>query len=219
MALALVFIIIAAGGNRNIIMAGAQSPPSPISSSLSCGTSLANLVACMGYLQGGSSNSSPTQDCCTALGSEVDSSAVCVCQLLTTGNNPLGIPINNIPLTIPINQNRGLTLPGACKISTPTLSQCMSAAVGAGAPVGTPVSSPLPAPSSPSPAATRTTQSPATSVYPSALPSDTTGGVFSPSGARKGPTPSSNAGSMTNFSMNSMLIVGLTCIFAATIIL
>lgn len=215
MALALVFIIIAAGGNRNIIMARAQSPPSPISSSLSCGTSLANLVACMGYLQGGSSNSSPTQDCCTALGSEVDSSAVCVCQLLTTGNNPLGIPINNIPLTIPINQNRGLTLPGACKISTPTLSQCMSAAVGAGAPV----SSPLPATSSPSPAATRTTQSPATSVYPSALPPDTTGGVFSPSGARKGPTPSSNAGSMTNFSMNSMLIVGLTSIFASRMIL
>eukprot|EP00253_Pinus_taeda_P022706 PITA_22706 len=216
--LAIVLIVMAALDNRGIIMAGAQSPPSPISSSSSCGSSLVNLVACMSFLQAGAKNNKPTPACCTALASEVDTSAVCVCQMLTTTKSPLGTPINNIPQGIPINQSRALTLPGACKLSTPTLTQCMSAAVGAGAPVATPVASPLPATSSPSPAATSTIQSPAPSVYQSALPPATTStGVLSPSGSQKVPTASSNAERMIRFSMRNMLIVGLINSIAARI--
>jgi len=86
--------------------------------------------------------------------------------------------------------------------------------------VGSVSSPPLPATSSPSPAATGTTKSPATSVYPWALPPTTTGGVLSSSGSHEGTPASTEAGSMMSLSMSmsSMLIVGLINIIATTII-
>lgn len=116
LALALVLIVIAAG--KNVGMAGAQSPP-PNSSSSSCSASLVSLAPCLTFLQAGPNNSSPTQGCCTALTSVVNTSVACLCQLFTTTNNPLGIPIN---------QTQALALPGACKITTPSLGQCKSPA-------------------------------------------------------------------------------------------
>ena len=111
-------IVIAAGGNAGIVMmAEAQSAP-PAGSS--CSSFLVSLAPCLAFMQPGvQNNTTPTQGCCTALASVVNTSAACLCQLLTTTNNSLGIPIN---------QTRSLALPGACKITTPPVSQCKSPA-------------------------------------------------------------------------------------------
>jgi len=188
LALALVLVAIAAGGNKGIIIMVEAQLASPPASPSSCSASLASLAPCINFLVGPSTPStsvSPTQSCCSAVTSVANNSAICLCPLFTSGGSSylLGFPVNNIPL--PLNQTRALNLPGACRVSSPLLSQCkLSAARGAGAPVATPVSSPVAAPlsatSSPSPAVTSKAMSPASSVVSPALPPATTGGVLPP---------------------------------------
>lgn len=108
LALTLALIVIAAGGSVGRVAAQSSS---------SCSATLVSLAPCLAFLQGGANNSSPTQGCCTGLASVVSTSAACLCQMVTTTNNPLGIPIN---------QTQALALPGACKITTPPVSQCKS---------------------------------------------------------------------------------------------
>ncbi|KAH9289082.1 hypothetical protein KI387_033199 [Taxus chinensis] len=123
----------------------AQAPPQ----SSGCATSLLTLSPCVGYITSNVTTSPPTQGCCTALSSVVQNSAVCLCQLLTT-NNPLGFPIN---------QTRALALPGACKITTPPLTQCKVS-----------VSAPAPSPSTDS----NNAAPPATESVPSTSPAPAT---------------------------------------------
>lgn len=198
LALALVLVAVAA--------VEAQFPPPPGSSSTTCSAALASLAPCLNYLVG---PSVPTMSCCSAVTSVANDSAICLCPLFTTNMtaNLLGFPVNNIPL--PLNQTRAVTLPGACRVSTPLLSQCkLSPAGGAGAPVSTPASSPAAAPksghshaaapksahsfhaaapksshSSPGPALTSKAKSPASSVDSQALTPATSGGVISPAQA------------------------------------
>ncbi|XP_059067178.1 non-specific lipid transfer protein GPI-anchored 5-like [Cryptomeria japonica] len=78
----------------------------------SCTTGLVSLSPCLSYISG--NQTTPSQGCCTALATVVKNNPSCLCQLLT-GNNQLGIPIN---------QTRALALPGECKVTTPPVSQC-----------------------------------------------------------------------------------------------
>eukprot|EP00253_Pinus_taeda_P016709 PITA_16709 len=175
LALALALIVIAAG--ENVGMVGAQSSPS------SCSAALVTLAPCLAFLQGGANNTTPTQGCCTALASVVNTNAPCLCQMVSTTNNPLGIPIN---------QTQALALPGACKITTPPVSQCNSSAVSS-PPAAAAPSSPTPVVSNPTPKAT----SPATSA---ALPPSKTPTT------KEGPTASANTGCMTGASMLIQLV-------------
>ncbi|GLJ07989.1 hypothetical protein SUGI_0079090 [Cryptomeria japonica] len=88
----------------------------------SCTTGLVSLSPCLSYISG--NQTTPSQGCCTALATVVKNNPSCLCQLLT-GNNQLGIPIN---------QTRALALPGECKVTTPPVSQCQ----GSGAPTTSP---------------------------------------------------------------------------------
>ncbi|XP_057815428.2 non-specific lipid transfer protein GPI-anchored 5-like [Cryptomeria japonica] len=90
----------------------------------SCTSALLSLSPCLNYIMG--SQTTPSQGCCDALASIVKNNAPCLCQLLT-GNNSLGIPIN---------QTRALALPGLCKVTTPPVSRCQDS--------GAPTSSPSP---------------------------------------------------------------------------
>ncbi|KAH9289084.1 hypothetical protein KI387_033201 [Taxus chinensis] len=164
-------VMIAVAANYGVVVAQSPAPSS------GCATSLITLSPCVGYITS-NVTTSPTQGCCTALSSVVQNSAVCLCQLFST-NNPLGFPIN---------QTRALALPGACKITTPPLSQCKgapapSASAGASAPAsrGSTNGAPVPASSS-SPAA----ESPSASVggiSPTASvdPTSKAGTLFAPS--------------------------------------
>lgn len=197
--LALVLVLVAMAAVE------AQFPPPPGSSSTSC--NLASLAPCLNYLVG---PSVPTMSCCNAVTSLANESSICLCPLFTTNvtANLLGFPVNNIPL--PLNQARAVTLPGACRVSTPLLSQCKIS------PASSPAAAPQPAHSShaaapksahsshaaapksahsshaaapkathssPGPALRAMANSPASSVDSPALAPATDGGVISPAKA------------------------------------
>ncbi|XP_057850731.2 non-specific lipid transfer protein GPI-anchored 15 isoform X1 [Cryptomeria japonica] len=165
-----------------VIIAGAAEYGGVGAQSSGCATSLATLSPCMGYITSNMSNPTPSQGCCTALSSVVQSSSACLCQLFNTSN----------PLGIPINQTRALALPGACKITTPPLSQCNAA--------GAPATSPSTGSNAPTTTETSPSSSPATpnavspsSRSPSLLPPTTSVGGISPTSGEK---PTSKAGAL-----------------------
>ncbi|XP_059064267.1 non-specific lipid transfer protein GPI-anchored 15 [Cryptomeria japonica] len=124
------------------------------------------------------------------------------CQLFTT-TNPLGIPIN---------QTKVLALPGACKVTTPPLSQCNAAgapaaspSTGSNAPTATETS---PASPSSSPA-TPNAVSPSSNL-PSLLPPTASVGGISPTASEK---PTSEAGALfTPSTIISTLAVAMVAI-------
>ncbi|KAM5563703.1 non-specific lipid transfer protein GPI-anchored 5 [Rosa sericea] len=82
----------------------------------SCTSTLASLAPCLNYVTGNSST--PSSSCCSQLSIVVRSSPQCLCSLLNGGGSTLGITIN---------QTLALSLPGACNVKTPPVSQCKSA--------------------------------------------------------------------------------------------
>ncbi|KAF5741915.1 putative Nonspecific lipid-transfer protein precursor [Tripterygium wilfordii] len=96
--LALVLVALLCGG------AAAQS---------GCTSAITSLAPCLNYITANSST--PSSSCCTQLGNVIQSSPQCLCALLSgTGFN----------LGITINQTLALSLPGACNVQTPPMSQC-----------------------------------------------------------------------------------------------
>ncbi|KAI3773068.1 hypothetical protein L6452_04266 [Arctium lappa] len=84
-----------------------------------CTNTLMGLASCLNYVTGNTSTPSPS--CCSQLSTVVQSQPLCLCSLLN-GNGP------NIGVTI--NQTLAITLPGACKVQTPPVSQCNAVANG-----------------------------------------------------------------------------------------
>lgn len=119
MALVLVLVAITCGG------AMAQS---------SCTNTLMSLAPCLNYITGNSS--SPSSSCCSQLGNVVQTSPLCLCSLLNNSGASLGITVN---------RTLALSLPGACKVQTPSINQCKAATAptaSATPPVSSPASSP-----------------------------------------------------------------------------
>ncbi|XP_061359090.1 non-specific lipid transfer protein GPI-anchored 5-like [Gastrolobium bilobum] len=126
-----------------------------------CTSALTSLSPCLNYIMG--SSSTPSASCCSQLSSVVQSSPQCLCSVLNGGASSFGITIN---------QTLALSLPAACKVQTPPISQC-KAGNGPISPSIAPVGSP--------------TESPEGSITPSA--SDF------PSGAGSKTVPSTDGGS------------------------
>lgn len=78
-----------------------------------CTSALLGLSPCLNFVTGNSST--PSSSCCSTLSNIVQSQPQCLCSLVNGGATNLGIAIN---------QTLALTLPGACKVQTPPLSQC-----------------------------------------------------------------------------------------------
>ncbi|XP_020258245.1 non-specific lipid transfer protein GPI-anchored 2-like, partial [Asparagus officinalis] len=98
MGLTLVFIV--------TMWAGSFAQPS-------CPPPMVSLQPCLGFITGNSSSNPPPQ-CCTQLASMVQSQAQCLCQVLSLAPQ----------LPLPVNRTQAVTLPGACNIQVPPLSQC-----------------------------------------------------------------------------------------------
>lgn len=79
----------------------------------SCTSTLTSLAPCLNYVTGSSSN--PSSSCCSQFSNVVQSSPQCLCSLLNGGGSTLGITIN---------KTLALSLPGACNVKTPPVSQC-----------------------------------------------------------------------------------------------
>ncbi|KAI5395147.1 hypothetical protein KIW84_061662 [Lathyrus oleraceus] len=78
-----------------------------------CTTTLTTLSPCLNYIMG--SSSAPSSSCCSQLSTVVQSSPQCLCSLFNGGGSSFGITIN---------QTLALSLPAACKVQTPPVSQC-----------------------------------------------------------------------------------------------
>ncbi|KAF7837315.1 non-specific lipid-transfer protein-like protein [Senna tora] len=82
-------------------------------SSSSCTNVIVSLSPCLNYITGNSST--PSSGCCSQLSSVVRSQPQCLCEVLNGGGSSLGININ---------QTQALALPSACKVQTPSTTQC-----------------------------------------------------------------------------------------------
>ncbi|CAK8571894.1 unnamed protein product [Lathyrus sativus] len=98
-----------------------------------CTTTLTSLSPCLNYIMG--SSSTPSTSCCSQLSTVVQSSPQCLCSLFNGGGSSFGITIN---------QTLALSLPVACKVQTPPVSQCkgQTSPSSSTSPVASPVGSP-----------------------------------------------------------------------------
>ncbi|KAJ6854352.1 non-specific lipid-transfer protein-like protein [Iris pallida] len=168
-----------------------------------CMPAITSLSPCLGFITGNSST--PSTSCCTQLASVVQTQAQCLCTVLN------GAP----QLPFVVNQTQALTLPGACNIQTPPLSQC-NAASGSAPPAPAPTSTetptaattaPSPSTSTPSvPSGTTTPATPSAPSVPSAKGASKTG---STTGA------SSSASSSTKFTLPLMSFLVAASVFSS----
>ncbi|KAJ6796615.1 non-specific lipid-transfer protein-like protein [Iris pallida] len=176
---------------------------------LNCMPAITSLSPCLGFITGNSST--PSTSCCTQLASVVQTQAQCLCTVLN------GAP----QLPFVVNQTQALTLPGACNIQTPPLSQC-NAASGSAPPAPAPTSTetptaattaPSPSTSTPSvPSGTTTPTTPATPATPSA-PSVPSAKGGSKTGSTTG--ASSSASSSTKFTLPLMSFLVAASVFSS----
>ncbi|KAL8100789.1 non-specific lipid transfer protein GPI-anchored 5-like [Apium graveolens] len=177
MCLVLVLVVMLCRG------AGAQS---------GCTSALMGLSPCLNFVTGNSST--PSSSCCSTLSNVVQSQPQCLCSLVNGGAATLGIAVN---------QTLALTLPGACNVQTPPLSQCNAVANAPTSSANTPVSSPTSSPSD-SEDAPPTPTTPSVPSIPSGTPSKTV-----PT------TGSTSEGSMLEFSLKVSVAVLLNAIYSS----
>ncbi|KAM6558681.1 hypothetical protein CsatA_027920 [Cannabis sativa] len=153
----------------------------------SCSNSLMSLAPCLNYITGNSS-SNPSSSCCSSLTSVVQSSPQCLCSVLNGGATSFGITVN---------RTLALSLPGACKVNTPPLSQCNAA--------NSPTGSAIPPATSPSAADSPNTNTPDASITPSA--SDIPSGVGGGSKSTDGINTSGSGGTGIKATLNFVLFL------------
>ncbi|XP_058191905.1 non-specific lipid transfer protein GPI-anchored 31-like isoform X1 [Rhododendron vialii] len=103
-------------------------PPAP-----DCSTVILNLVDCLSYVTSGSTVSKPEGTCCSGLKTVLKTNADCLCEAFK----------NSAQLGVTLNVTKALDLPSACRVSAPSISNCVSVAPG-GAPVMAPSPSSIP---------------------------------------------------------------------------
>lgn len=111
-------------------VSGQAPAPAP---SDDCFNAVLNMSDCLTYVETGSNITVPDKACCPELAGMVDSSPVCLCELIGKGGS----------FGIDVDVNRALKLPAACDVVTPPTNLCAAA--------GVPISSDVPgAPGNPS---------------------------------------------------------------------
>ncbi|THU45037.1 hypothetical protein C4D60_Mb02t13660 [Musa balbisiana] len=98
-----------------LIAAAALSGPA--SAQAGCTSVIMSLSPCMSFIRerGVGPPAAPTAACCTRLGSAVRSQPTCLCAVLNGDVASFGLAVN---------KTQALALLGACKVNTPSLSQC-----------------------------------------------------------------------------------------------
>ncbi|ONK65026.1 uncharacterized protein A4U43_C07F32700 [Asparagus officinalis] len=92
-----------------------------------CQPPIISLQPCVGFIT--SNSLTPSRQCCTQLESFAQTQAQCMCAFLNAAPQ----------LPLPVNTTQALSLPGACNIQAPPLSQCNApSTASAGSPQGAP---------------------------------------------------------------------------------
>ncbi|XP_020104939.1 non-specific lipid-transfer protein-like protein At2g13820 isoform X1 [Ananas comosus] len=106
--------------------AGGSAAPAPAAD---CSAALLSLADCLTYVEVGSKAAKPEGGCCSGLKKVVREEVGCLCQAFQ-GSQDLGVSLN---------VTKALSLPSACKVSTPPFTKCNISVAG--------VPGPAPAPS------------------------------------------------------------------------
>lgn len=96
------------------IMHGDGAPVAAPAPSPDCSSALLDLADCLSFVENGSTVAKPEGQCCSGLKKVVKEDVICLCEVLKQGPS-LGV-----------NLTKALTLPSACKLSTPPFSKCNS---------------------------------------------------------------------------------------------
>lgn len=123
LAAAAVAVALAVGIAAAQAPAGAPAPAAGISPE--CMNAVLNMSDCLSYVQSGSTARQPDKPCCPELAGLLESTPVCLCQLLAGGAESYGVSVD---------YKRALGLPGICRLSAPPVSAC--AAFGVPVPMG-----------------------------------------------------------------------------------
>ncbi|RZC83362.1 hypothetical protein C5167_046147 [Papaver somniferum] len=99
----------------------ADSPT--MSDSDDCFSKVLNMSDCLTYVETGSNLTTPDKGCCPSFAGLVESSPICLCQLLG----------NSSSLGIQLDVNKSLNLPKVCKVETPPVSLCATIGIPVGA--------------------------------------------------------------------------------------
>ncbi|KAK7331699.1 hypothetical protein VNO80_28436 [Phaseolus coccineus] len=90
---------------------GHAHAPAP---SVDCSAIVLTLGDCLSFVSGDSTQTKPQGKCCSSLKTVLTTAPNCLCEIFKSSGQ----------LGIPINITKALTLPAACKLSTPSLSNC-----------------------------------------------------------------------------------------------
>ncbi|EEF32118.1 non-specific lipid transfer protein GPI-anchored 31 [Ricinus communis] len=106
--------------------APAQAPAS--SSGVDCSTLVLNMADCLSYVSNDSTTTKPEKTCCSGLKTVLKTDAQCLCEAFKS----------SAQLGVVLNVTKALSLPSACKIHAPSVSNCGLALTPAGAPGASP---------------------------------------------------------------------------------
>ncbi|KAM7264736.1 hypothetical protein ACFE04_002419 [Oxalis oulophora] len=125
--------------------------PSPAPTAVDCTSVVMNMVDCLTYVQNGSTLPKPEKTCCTGLKTVLDTNAECLCEAFK----------NTASYGIVLDVQKAMSLPSACKITSPAAPTCgslisvapasapgMAPSAAAGAPSGSSQAAPNSPPSS-----------------------------------------------------------------------
>ncbi|XP_010546332.1 PREDICTED: non-specific lipid-transfer protein-like protein At5g64080 [Tarenaya hassleriana] len=97
-----------------------------------CSTLIVNMADCLTFVSSGSSTAKPEGSCCAGLKTVLKTDAECLCEAFKSSAS----------LGVTLNVTKALTLPAACKLRAPSISNCGLSAPPATAPGLAPAAGP-----------------------------------------------------------------------------
>ncbi|KAL0387150.1 UNVERIFIED_CONTAM: Non-specific lipid-transfer protein-like protein [Sesamum radiatum] len=97
----------------------AHSAPAP---AVDCSSLVLNMADCLSFVTAGSTTKKPEGTCCSGLKTVLKTDAECLCEGFK----------NSAQLGVTLNVTKALTLPSACHVSAPSVSNC-GLSIGTGA--------------------------------------------------------------------------------------
>ncbi|KAJ6715448.1 BIFUNCTIONAL INHIBITOR/LIPID-TRANSFER PROTEIN/SEED STORAGE 2S ALBUMIN SUPERFAMILY PROTEIN-RELATED [Salix viminalis] len=98
--------------------------PAPAPSSVDCMNLILSMADCLAFVSNDSTSTKPEGNCCAALKTVLSTKAECLCEAFKS----------SAQYGIVLNVTRAISLPSACKIHAPSVSNCGLAISPSGAP-------------------------------------------------------------------------------------
>ncbi|XP_043718541.1 non-specific lipid transfer protein GPI-anchored 11-like [Telopea speciosissima] len=117
------------------VVAAVDSAHAP-APAVDCSSLIVNMADCLSFVSNGSKEKKPQSTCCSGLKTVLKTDAECLCEAFKS----------SAQYGVELNMTKALTLPSACRVSTPSVSNC---GVSLGAPGAAPAESPSMSPKSP----------------------------------------------------------------------